>query len=84
MGGQRTWTAMAYLNEPEEGGETFFPKLGIKVSPKIGNLLVWNNMDSLGKPNHDTLHAGLPVVAGSKYIITKWYREKPLPGATPA
>ena len=28
-GGQRSWTAMVYLNEPEEGGATAFPPTGI-------------------------------------------------------
>jgi len=76
-GGQRTWTAMAFLNVPEEGGETFFPSAGIKVTPRIGNLLIWNNMDADGHPNPASLHQGMPVLAGTKYVITKWYRERP-------
>ncbi|HEX8643045.1 MAG TPA: 2OG-Fe(II) oxygenase [Allosphingosinicella sp.] len=76
-GGQRTWTAMIFLNEPEAGGQTAFPELDLKVTPRTGNLLAWNNMDLLGQPNHFTLHQGMPVIAGLKYIITKWYRERP-------
>ena len=37
-------------------------------------LLIWNNMDLDGKPNRNTLHAGSPVIKGTKYIITKWFR----------
>jgi prolyl 4-hydroxylase len=74
-GGQRTWTAMAFLNEPDSGGETAFPQAAIKVSPRTGNLLVWNNMDSRGEPNDYSLHQGMPVTEGVKYIITKWHRE---------
>ena len=33
-GGQRTWTAMVFLNEPEGGGQTFFEKAGVKVTPR--------------------------------------------------
>lgn len=77
QGGQRTWTAMAFLNQPEAGGETCFPEIGVKITPRPGNLLVWNNMDEAGEPNHRTLHQGMPVIAGVKYIITKWYRERP-------
>ncbi len=77
MGGQRTWTAMAFLNEPAAGGRTSFPTANIKVTPRIGNLLVWNNMDELGMPNPATLHEGMPVEDGVKYILTKWYRERP-------
>ncbi|HVI98806.1 MAG TPA: 2OG-Fe(II) oxygenase [Sphingomonas sp.] len=74
-GGQRTWTAMIYLNDVEEGGATWFPTAGIRVAPKRGLLLAWNNMQPDGKPNQNTLHEGMPVVKGVKYIITKWFRE---------
>jgi prolyl 4-hydroxylase len=76
-GGQRTWTAMIFLNEPEGGGETAFPKANIKVTPRTGNLLVWNNLNIIGEPNLFALHEGMPVTAGVKYIITKWHRERP-------
>ena len=74
-GGQRTWTAMIYLNDVEEGGATWFPQAGIRVAPKRGLLLAWNNMSPDGSPNTATLHEGMPVVAGTKYIVTKWFRE---------
>ena len=77
MGGQRTWTAMAFLNEPEAGGRTNFPTIGVALTPRTGNLLVWNNMDELGLPNDASLHQGLPVEQGVKYVLTKWYRERP-------
>lgn len=76
-GGQRTWTAMVFLNHVEGGGETFFERAAVKVTPRRGNLLVWNNMDANGHPNSYAIHQGLPVAAGTKYIITKWYRERP-------
>ena len=76
-GGQRTWTAMIFLNAPEAGGQTCFPELNIKIGPRAGNLLSWNNMDAAGEPNRFTLHQGMPVIAGLKYIVTKWYRERP-------
>ena len=76
-GGQRTWTAMVFLNAPEAGGQTAFPDAGIKVAPRPGNLLAWNNLDAKGEPNPYTLHQGCPVMAGAKYVITKWFRERP-------
>jgi len=75
-GGQRTWTAMIYLNDVEEGGATWFPTAGIRVAPKRGLLLLWNNMNPDGTPNQQTLHEGMRVIAGTKYIITKWFRER--------
>jgi prolyl 4-hydroxylase len=74
-GGQRTWTAMIFLNEPEEGGHTDFPTLGFSIKPQRGMLLMWNNMNPDGTENHSTLHAGMPVIEGAKYVITKWYRQ---------
>ncbi|HEV2078892.1 MAG TPA: 2OG-Fe(II) oxygenase [Allosphingosinicella sp.] len=76
-GGQRTWTAMMFLNEPAAGGQTNFPEANIRVTPRTGNLLAWNNLDRHGLPNMHSLHQGMPVEAGVKYVITKWYRERP-------
>src|SRR5512139_954336 len=75
-GGQRTWTAMVFLNRPEAGGQTYFPMAGVKITPRTGNLLAWNNLDPAGEPNLASLHEGLPVEAGVKYVVTKWYRER--------
>ena len=75
--GQRTWTAMIYLNAVEAGGETFFHYLDHDFVPELGTMLCWNNIDAEGKPNPYTAHQGKPVIAGTKYIITKWFRERP-------
>lgn len=75
-GGQRSWTAMAYCNPVDAGGATAFTLLGIEIEPKPGVLLLWNNALPDGRPNEATLHAGLPVETGAKYIITKWYRTR--------
>jgi hypothetical protein len=77
--GQRTWTVMLYLNEPEAGGITLFKKLGMGVKPATGTLLAWNNMTRFGTPNGATLHHGMPVERGTKFVLTKWFREKPWP-----
>lgn len=76
LGGQRTWTAMIFLNTPEAGGQTFFETAGVRITPRAGTLLAWNNLDAAGMPNPYSLHQGTPVDAGLKYIITKWYRER--------
>lgn len=75
-GGQRSWTAMGFLNAVQEGGATAFTDIGIRIRPQPGVLLLWNNAKEDGSPNLDTLHAGTPVVAGTKYVITKWYRTR--------
>ncbi len=75
-GGQRSITAMTFLNDVEAGGETSFPRLGIAFTPKKRVLLLWNNADVEGRPNPFTIHSGLPVKSGVKYIITRWYRTR--------
>jgi prolyl 4-hydroxylase len=75
-GGQRSWTAMAYLNMVEAGGATAFTLLGFEIVPQPGVLLLWNNALPDGRPNEATLHAGLAVETGAKYVITKWYRTR--------
>ena len=75
-GGQRSYTAMVFLNEVQAGGTTDFTELNISIEPKPGVLLAWNNADPAGVPNLATMHAGRPVLEGVKYVITKWYRTK--------
>ena len=72
--GQRTWTTMIYLNDVEEGGETYFKRLNLKIKPKKGLLIAWNNLYINGFPNYKTIHEALPPIKGTKYIITKWWR----------
>ena len=73
-GGQRTWTTMIYLDEPAGGGETWFSEAQVNVTPRTGMLLGWDNIGADG-PNPATMHESLPVTAGVKTIVTKWFRE---------
>jgi len=75
-GGQRTWTVMIWLNRVECGGATRFERLGRDFYPVPGSAVAWNNCGIDGTPNHDTLHEAMPVTSGTKYVITKWFREK--------
>jgi len=77
-GGQRSWTAMIYLNEPEDGGATRFKTIGKTIQPETGKLLTWNNLLPDGTPNSATLHQGMKVRRGTKYVLTKWFRQRPL------
>ena len=76
VAGQRTWTFMVYLDEVEAGGGTRFKALNKIVQPEVGKLLCWNNRMPDGTVNPATLHHGMKVRKGTKYIITKWYRER--------
>ncbi|WP_163958220.1 prolyl hydroxylase family protein [Sphingomonas insulae] len=77
VAGNRTWTVMVYLNEPQAGGATRFKAIDKIVQPETGKMVAWNNRRADGSPNPATLHQGMKVRAGTKYVITKWYRELP-------
>lgn len=77
VSGQRTWTLMVYLNEVEAGGGTRFKAIDKIITPETGKMIVWNNLRPDGSPNPSTLHHAMKVRAGLKYVITKWFRERP-------
>jgi prolyl 4-hydroxylase len=80
LSGNRTWTFMVYLNDVAAGGATRFKLVDKTFQPEAGKLLCWNNRLPDGGVNHATLHHGMKVRKGVKYIITKWYRERPWQG----
>lgn len=77
VGGQRTWTVMVYLNDVADVGETRFERVGRDFRPVKGLGIAWNNLTVDGSVNNATLHEALPVIRGKKYVITKWFRERP-------
>ena len=77
--GQRTWTGMIYLNDVEAGGATRFKAIDKIVQPEVGKLLCWSNLRPDGSTNPATIHHGMKVRKGVKYIVTKWFREREWP-----
>ncbi len=73
-GGQRVATLVMYLNEPQSGGATVFPDLGLQVLPQRGGAVFFSYAQA--HPDSRTLHGGEPVLAGEKWIATKWLRER--------
>ncbi|WP_348683154.1 2OG-Fe(II) oxygenase [Acidovorax soli] len=73
-GGQRLGTLVMYLNTPEKGGATIFPEAQIEVAPQRGNAVFFSY--ARPDPSTRTLHGGAPVIAGDKWIATKWLRER--------
>jgi prolyl 4-hydroxylase len=73
---QRIWTALLYLNDDYQGGETAFVQTGLKVRGALGDALVFFNATGNGELDPQTEHAGLPVLKGAKYLATRWIREK--------
>lgn len=74
-GGQRVATVIMYLNTPQKGGETSFPKTSIQVTAKKGDAVFFHNVLPSGEEDPLTLHAGNPVLEGEKWIATRWIRK---------
>jgi hypothetical protein len=75
--GQRVHTVFCYLNDVAEGGATDFPRLGVRIAPRRGRIVHFTNLRADGSGDPNTLHAGLPVVAGEKWLATLWTRVRP-------
>lgn len=78
--GDRAATVLAYLNHPTAGGETVFPELAIRVDARRGRVLIFENLAPDRRPDPLSLHAGLPVTRGTKWLASLWIREQNLPG----
>jgi len=75
LGGQRITSCLFYLNDNFEGGETEFPLKKLKVTPRTGRLLIWSNVKPDDTLDYESLHAGLPIISGVKYVAIVWIRE---------
>lgn len=74
--GNRKRTICVYLNTPIEGGDTEFPVPGLRIEAKAGRAIVFDSLTADGQPDADSVHAGLPVVRGEKWLATLWIRER--------
>ena len=74
--GQRIATFLIYLNDDYQGGETDFPKLGLRYKGRKGDALLFANVDTTQQPDPRTLHAGLPPTQGEKWLLSQWLRDR--------
>lgn len=75
--GNRILTMVIYLNDDFEGGATRFPKLDKNFKPKKYSGFLFYPMNKHGDKCHEkSLHSGMPVTKGQKYIANVWIREK--------
>ena len=75
--GNRLVTMLIYLNDDFEGGSTKFPNLNKEYKPKKYSGLLFYPMNKDGDKCHEnSLHAGMPITKGEKYIANVWIREK--------
>ncbi len=72
--GPRILTFFIYLSDVDEGGETHFENLGIKVKSRKGRAVLWQNVKSqdMNKTDYRTSHEALPVIKGYKIAANFW------------
>jgi hypothetical protein len=81
--GQRVKTLLVYLNDAFDGGETAFPLLSLRFKPPAGSALTFANVDSHGRGDAMSTHTGMTPTRGEKWVISKWFRTRPLrPGSS--
>jgi prolyl 4-hydroxylase len=78
-GGQRAQTVLLYLNDDYTGGSTCFPELQMDIKSRRGDMLHFHNLGADGLGHRDSLHAGIPVIAGEKWLLSQWIRAEHYP-----
>jgi hypothetical protein len=78
--GDRIATALIYLSDDFEGGETWFPRAELKARPRKGGAVYFANVDLEGRPDPMTLHAGLPPTRGEKWLFSQWVHDRTFVG----
>lgn len=61
----RIISALIYMNDVEEGGETYFPLFDVTVNPKKGRLVIFPS-------NYAYIHEARPPKSGVKYSMAVW------------
>jgi len=62
----RSMSALLYLNDVEDGGETWFDKFGLMIKPEKGKLVLF-------PANYAYTHQALPPKTGKKYVAVTWF-----------
>lgn len=73
---QRFLTLLMYIDPPKKGGATSFPKAyggrGMKIKPPMGSAVLFYSMTPDGNADDLSVHAGMPVISGTKWVCNLW------------
>lgn len=72
---KRKLTCLLYLNDDFSGGETYFPEIDFGVSPKVGRLLIFENLDEKDNVIMQSFHQGSSIIDGVKYACNIWIED---------
>ncbi|MGJ8745460.1 2OG-Fe(II) oxygenase [Polaribacter sp.] len=71
---KRKLTCLLYLNDGFSGGNTYFPEIDFIVTPKVGRLLIFQNLDEDNKIIPQSFHQGSSILNGVKYACNIWIK----------
>lgn len=73
--GNRIFTALLYMTDVTEGGQTIFPHLGVEITPKANRCIFFSTTHTGTDKSLDlALHGSMPVIRGEKIAINLWFR----------
>jgi prolyl 4-hydroxylase len=75
-GGDRVGTGIFWFNDDFVGGETYFPKLDVEVTPKQGGFLYFKQSYDEAT-NWLTIHEGRLLTQGTKWIASCFFSDRP-------
>jgi prolyl 4-hydroxylase len=74
---QRIRTVLIYLNDDFTGGGTYFAANDLRITPRTGDAVIFDNVRQDGTIDPLARHAGEPVRSGVKWLATRWIRARP-------
>jgi prolyl 4-hydroxylase len=74
---QRIKTVLIYLNDGFTGGATYFAAGDVRITPRTGDAVIFDNVRQDGTIDPLSRHAGEPVRSGIKWLATRWIRARP-------
>lgn len=80
--GQRVATLLLYLNTATRGGATALLDVELDIYPQQGNALLFSYPEP--RPDSLTLHAGVPLCEGEKWIATFFLTGTPVAASEPS
>jgi len=75
--GDRIVTFLLYLNDDYDGGELAFPKTGFQRKGGKGDAIYFAHVDETGRQDPLSLHAGLKITRGEKWVLSQWIHDRP-------
>jgi hypothetical protein len=75
--GDRIVTFLLYLNDDFDGGELDFPRAGFRCKGAKGDAVYFAHVDTVGKQDPLSLHAGLTITRGEKWVLSQWIHDRP-------